>query len=103
MRKLIALFALMAMISAVAPTTNVLAAGSPVGEPVTDAPDDGLDGDDDDDGDDGDDGESDETPTKPGSNNGDKSPQTGGSLAFAYIALIGAAGVSLIAGKKITE
>lgn len=91
MRKLIALFALLAIISAVAPTTNVLAAGSPVGEPVTEDPGDGNGG------------TGEEEPTDPGSNTGDKSPQTGGSLAFAYIALVGAAGVSLIARKKITE
>lgn len=97
MRKLFALIALSAIVLAVTPTADVLAAGSPVAEPVTDAPGDG--------------GDEEEEPTNPGSsggneeggNSGDKSPQTGNTLAFAYIALIGAAGVSLIAKKKLTE
>lgn len=91
MRKLIALFALLAMITVIAPTTSVLAAGSPVGRPITDDPGEGNGG------------TGEEKPTNPGSNIGDKSPHTGRSLTFAYIALVGASGVSLIAKKKITE
>lgn len=86
MRKFFAILALLALILTVAPATNVLAAGSPTAETITDGSGDG-----------------DEKPTKPGSNTGDTSPQTGSDFSLVYIAIIGAAGIALVSGKKITE
>ena len=84
MRKFFAILALLAIIFTVTPA-NVFAAGSPTAETITDSSD-----------------KEDQT-TKPGSNTSDTSPQTGTDMPLVYIALIGAASIALVAGKKVTE
>lgn len=86
MKKLFAIFALLTAIMTVTPAVTY-AAVSPIAE--TKNPNSGS---------------NEETPTKvPGGNSDSKSPQTGSDVTTACVVLIGAAGITLIAKKKVFE